>query len=715
MRRLCTLVFMASLACAGYSTAAPVTFERLLNAENDGANWLSHSRDYAETRFSPLTEINDSNVNQLGLAWAFDMPDKRGLQGTPLVIDGVMYATGNWNKLFALNGASGELLWQYDPKVDVNRANAFCCGVINRGVAAWGNNLYMGTLDGYLVAIDRASGAEVWRTLTIDQNKHYSITGAPRVVNGVVVIGNGGSEYGVRGYVGGYDPDSGEMLWRFYTVPGNPADGFENEQMELAAKTWSGNWWEMGGGGTAWDSFAYDAELDLLYIGVGNGAPHNREMRSPGGGDNLYLSSIVAVKAQTGEYVWHYQQTPADSWDFTATQSLILTDIEWQGQTRQVIMQAPKNGFFFILDRVSGELLSAEPYVPVTWATHYDITTGRPVEAEGAGYVDKPFNLKPTGLGGHNWHPMAYSPDTGLVYIPALDFMAPIENQDEYLFNPRQWNLGYKTNASPFGHIITQAIMRASVDSYLLAWDPVTQREVWRAPNPIIGNGGVLATAGNLVFQGNSANQLVAFDAINGEAIWQFDAQQGIMASPVTYSVDGEQYVAVLAGRGGGLSMMIGMETPPSSTIRRLLVFKLGANSALPQFDDVAARVAPPARMDVTDDELMAGGAKYMALCARCHGAMLVSDGSVPDLRRLDNIWYDKFDDVVLNGMMQEAGMPGFKADLTQAETRNIKAYVLHKANEDWEIENSPRWWLACQTWLAEILASILVFLMQQA
>jgi mono/diheme cytochrome c family protein len=503
------------------------------------------------------------------------------------------------------------------------------------------------------------------------------------------------------------------MLWRFYTVPGNPADGFENPQMELAAKTWSGKWWEMGGGGTAWDSFAYDAELDLLYIGVGNGAPHNREMRSPGGGDNLYLSSIVAVAATTGEYVWHYQQTPADSWDFTATQSLILTEIEWQGQTRQVIMQAPKNGFFFILDRITGELLSAEPYVPVTWATHYDMTTGRPVEAEGAGYVDQPFNLKPTGLGGHNWHPMAYSPNTGLVYIPALDFMAPIENQDEYIFNPRQWNLGYKTNPSPFGHIITQAIMRASVDSYLLAWDPVSQKEVWRAPNPIIGNGGVLATAGNLVFQGNSANQLVAFDATKGEPIWQFDAQQGIMASPITYAVDGEQYVAVLAGRGGGLSMMIGMEMPPSSTIRRLLVFKLGANGALPLFDDVAARVAPPARMDATDDELMAGGAKYMALCARCHGAMLVSDGSVPDLRRLDNIWYQKFDDVVLGGMMQGAGMPSFKADLTPAEARNIKAYVLHKANEDWEIHNSPQWWLELQTWLAEILARFLVFLMQ--
>ena len=334
--------FVAGLAllCLAATAAAvpPVTRERLVAAGDDADHWLAHGRDLQETRFSPLQEVATNNVGRLGLAWYYEFPDTRGLEGTPLVADGVMYVTGNWSVVHALDAATGRSLWVYDPGVDRQRANAFCCGAINRGVALWQDSVLVGTLDGYLVAIDRASGRERWRTLTIDQSKNYSITGAPRVADGVVVIGNGGSEYGVRGYVTGYDAASGEQLWRFYTVPGDPALGFESELMAMAAQTWTGEWWTMGGGGTVWDSMAYDPELDLLYLGVGNGAPHNREMRSPDGGDNLFVASIIALRPRTGEYVWHYQQNPGETWDYTASQQIVLADIEWQGRLRKVLM-----------------------------------------------------------------------------------------------------------------------------------------------------------------------------------------------------------------------------------------------------------------------------------------------------------------------------------------------------------------------------------------
>jgi len=703
-RRLFALLCFLGISAAG---ADPVSDQRLQQAALEPEQWLSHGRDPQETRFSPLTEVTADNVAGLGLAWHLDLPDTAGLEATPVVADGVLYVTGNWNRLYAVDAASGKLLWQYDPGVDRRRSIGFCCGVVNRGVALWGDRVLLGTLDGYLVAVDRGTGQEVWRTLTVDPAQPYSITGAPRVANGVVVIGNGGAEFGVRGYVGGYDPQSGEQLWRFYTVPGNPALGFENPQMEAAAKTWSGEWWTMGGGGTVWDSMAYDPELDLLYVGVGNGGPHNRNMRSPGGGDNLFLSSIVALRPRTGEYVWHYQQTPAESWDYTATQHIILADIPWRGQVRKVLLQAPKNGFFFVIDRVSGELLSAEPYVPVSWATHYDLATGRPVETAGADYLDGPFQLRPSGLGGHNWHPMAWSPVTGLVYIPATDFAAPLEDEGEYRWLKRHWNLGYKVNPSPFGHLLTQALVRRSMQSWLMAWDPRLQREVWRSPNPLIGNGGVLATGGGLVFQGDTANRFNAYDAASGSRLWSFDAQQAVMAAPVSYAVDGVQFVAVLAGRGGGLSMNIGLEPPPSTTVRRLLGFRLGGGDSLPPMVE-SAWPQPPA-LASTAEQVERGAVLYSRYCSRCHGAHVVSDGSIPDLRRLSRQWYDDFDGVVRGGGMEAAGMPRFDDVLDLAAAEDVKAYVVYKANEDYELRQSPAWWLDLRRWWYDKLAAALL------
>lgn len=411
---------------------------RIEAADSEPGNWLAHGRTYDESRHSPLDQINVETISDLGLQWYFDTGTDRGLEASPIVVDGIMFTTGSWSVVFAHDARTGELIWEYDPEVPKAWGSNACCDVVNRGAAVWKGRVYVGTIDGRLVALDAATGEEVWDVNTIDRTRPYTITGAPRIVKDKVIIGNGGAEYGVRGYVSAYNADTGEEEWRFYTIPGNPDDGFESPAMEAAAKTWTGEWWKVGGGGTAWDSFAYDPEMNLLYIGVGNGSPWNQTERSPGGGDNLYLSSIVAVNPDTGEYVWHYQTTPGETWDYTATQHMILTDLEINGENRKVIMQAPKNGFFYVLDRATGEFISAEAYVPITWATHVDPETGRPVETENARYqAENPFSTmsdedkiatlkgmtddeiegafqKPSPYGGHNWHPMSYNPDTGL-------------------------------------------------------------------------------------------------------------------------------------------------------------------------------------------------------------------------------------------------------------------------------------------------------------
>lgn len=365
--------------------------QRIIEADREPQNWISHGRSYDEQRFSPLAEITDQSVGELGLSWFFDFPTQRGIEATPIVDNGVMFVTGSWSMVYAFNAVTGELLWQYDPEVPPSWAVHLCCDVVNRGVALWEDKVYTGTLDGRLITLDRADGSVSWSVQTTDKKRPYSITGAPRIIDSKVMIGNGGAELGVRGYVSAYDATSGERLWRFYTVPGDPSKPFESPTLERAAATWKGGeWWKIGGGGTVWDSMAYDPNLNLLYIGVGSGSPWNREIRSPGGGDNLYLSSIVALNPDTGAYVWHYQTTPGESWDYTATQHMILADIDIDGRTRQVIMQAPKNGFFYVLDRSTGELISAEKYTRVTWATHVDKSTGRPVLSKNARYLNEP-------------------------------------------------------------------------------------------------------------------------------------------------------------------------------------------------------------------------------------------------------------------------------------------------------------------------------------
>ena len=658
---------------------------RITGADAEPGNWLSHGRSYDEQRFSPLQQVNDSNASKLGLAWFHQFDTTRGLEATPLVVDGMMFTTGAWSRVYALDAKNGELLWEYDPKVPPEWAVHACCDVVNRGVALWQGSIFVGTLDGRLVSLNAKSGAVNWTVQTTDKTKPYTITGAPRVVNGKVIIGNGGAEYGVRGYVSAYSAENGAMAWRFYTVPGNPAEGFESEAMERAAETWNGEWWNYGGGGTVWDSMAFDPELNLLYVGVGNGSPWNQQIRSPGGGDNLFLSSIVALNPDTGKYVWHYQTTPAESWDYTATQHMILAELEIDGSERKVILQAPKNGFFYVLDRENGELISAEPYVQTTWATHVDPETGRPVETPGARYEEGPALVLPAPYGGHNWHPMAYSPHTGLIYIPAQDIPFAYGTDENFTFTPGLWNVGINPVYASFPEQTPemQAQLLAMVKGQIIAWDPVERREVWRFQHALPWNGGMLATAGNLVFQGNSVGDFSAYRADTGEQLWTTAAQTGIVASPVTYEVDGEQYVSVLAGWGGSLALSGGeiAAAAGQSNVSRILTYKLGATGALPEFIPVTLTLDPPPRVD--DPQAIAlGKQRYADRCMACHGDGAVGGGVIPDLRYLSVERHQMWLGIVLGGLHRDKGMVSFAEELTPEEATAIQAFVIGRAND---------------------------------
>ena len=663
--------------------------ERLDNAEKDGANWLTHGRTYSEQRFSPLEAINAGNVGHLGLAWFADFDTDRGQEATPIVADGKLYVSTAWSMVKAYDARTGKLLWSYDPQVPRAWAVNACCDVVNRGVAIWDGKVFVGTLDGRLIALDMATGRKVWEVLTIDRSKPYTITGAPRVIKGKVLIGNGGAEYGVRGYVSAYDAHNGRLAWRFYTVPGDPSKPYENPALKMAAKTWAGQWWKLGGGGTVWDSMAYDPELDLLYIGTGNGSPWNRKVRSAGQGDNLFLSSIVAIRPSTGEYVWHYQTTPGDEWDYTATQHMILADLKIGGQMRKVIMQAPKNGFFYVLDRATGKLVSADPYIPLNWAKGVDMKTGRPIEAEGARYSEtgKPWMAMPSAVGGHSWYPMAFSPKTGLVYIPVQEVGGLYNPANPFVRARKGWNTGVEFGGAPFPtdpKIV--AAIRASLKGRIVAWDPVKRREVFRIPLRGPFNGGIVATAGNLIFEGDAGGRFAAFRADNGARLWQFDAQTAITAAPISYSVAGVQYVAVAVGYGGLAGLGPGQVSDLSGKVRnvsRLLVFKLDGKAHLPGTQPIAplAEITPlPDRGSA--EQVEHGRLTFGHFCAVCHGADAVSAGVVPDLRHSPALAKEAFDSILKEGALKDAGMVPFADTLSSQQIEEVRLYLAERQRE---------------------------------
>jgi quinohemoprotein ethanol dehydrogenase len=667
--------------------ATEVNGERIINADREPQNWLTYGRSYNEQRFSPLKRITDQNVSQLGLAWYYDLDTHRGQEATPIVVDGVMFFTSAWSKVFALNAATGAPLWSYDPKVPGGAGVNGCCDVVNRGVAVWDGRVFFGTFDGRLIALDAKTGKPVWETLTVDPNFRYTITGAPRVVRGKVIIGNGGGELGVRGYVSAYDAETGKLIWRFYTVPGDPSKPFESPILEKAAKTWTGEWWRFGGGGTVWDAIVYDPELDLLYIGTGNGGPWNEKYRSPQGGDNLLTCSIVALRPDTGDYVWHYQQDPGDELDYDSDEQIILADLSIDGRTRKVLMQAPKNGFFYVIDRSDGSLISAKPYTYINWTTGMDMKTGRPMETALARYPGQnPAPVVPGPLGAHSWQPMSYSPLTGLVYIPVNDAGFLYKSPDQFEEKKLAANYGIDVVAAgmPQDPKIKKAILD-TVKGKLVAWDPLKQAPAWTIDRPGPWNGGVLSTAGNLVFEGTAGGNFEAYRADTGQKLWSFAAQTGVMAGPVSYAINGEQYVAVLAGWGGVFPLATGEVSFKSGRVRnvsRMLVFKLGGTANLPQLEPTVEQTLQPLPSQGGAVAVHKGEQLFQRYCAACHGDVAVSGGVLPDLRYSSTLETDEWYSDVLGGMLQSDGMVSFAKELSHEDAGAIRAYVVFRRNQ---------------------------------
>jgi quinohemoprotein ethanol dehydrogenase len=541
--------------------------------------WITYGGNYAETHFSPLTQITDKNVSRLGLAWSVDTESPAGgrVEATPIVADGVMYGILAWDVMFAVDARTGKQKWRWDPEIPRQHIAQLCCGPVNRGVAVYKGKVYAGLLDGTVVALDQETGKVAWRVKDTF-NDDTTLTAAIRIVKGKVIVGSAGAEQAVRGYFSAYDAQTGKRLWRFYTVPGDPSKPFENPELAMAAKTWTGEWWKMGGGGTVWDGMAYDPALDLLYIGTGNGGPWNQNQRSPQGGDNLFLASILAVRPDTGKLVWHYQETPGDTWDYTSVQPIVLADLTINGKPRKALLHAPKNGFFYVIDRTNGQFIHADKFVKrLTWATGFD-AKGRPIEAKGARFKDEPVTVSPGPAGAANWQAMSFSPLTQLAYLPGQEgnFVYRPMVGNEFTFTPGGLNTGVIGLNGPFNKMGgTGAAARTSPHEpegadnqpkasggFLVAWDPAANKERWRVANlGGLGGGGTVATAGNVVFHGS-----IAYNATTGEKLWEMNLG-GTYCTPISYELDGKQYIALFA------------RAYPNN---RLFVFALDAKEPLP-------------------------------------------------------------------------------------------------------------------------------------
>lgn len=681
-RELCVAIGFMAIVCTGCGGRASgeVDDARLRDAAADTANWLTYGRTYSEQRHSPLSQINTQTVSQLRLAWSVDLGTRRGVEGTPLVDNGILYATSSWSVLHAVDASNGRRLWTYDPKVPKGHAKFACCDVVNRGPALYRGMVIWGTLDGRLVAVTADSGRIAWEVQTTPAGTAYTITGAPRIVNGLVLIGNGGAEYGVRGFVSAYDAKSGTLKWRTYTVPGDPSRPFESEALRRAATTWTGEWWKAGGGGTAWDAIVYDPESDLIFVGTGNGSPWYRRLRSPKGGDNLYLSSIIALRAADGEMVWHYQTTPGDNWDYTATQPLMLAELPIDGRIRKVIMQAPKNGYFYVIDRLTGEFISGTPYAKLNWSSGLD-SAGRPIENSAARELQRPMLVWPTDHGAHNWHPMAFNPSTGLVYFPVLN--APLGHAVDttWRYTPSDQNIGM----AEWPASLAKEWLGTPREGFLLAWDPVQRAERWRHRTQTPLSSGVLSTAGNLVFHGDGSGKLRALRATDGQPMWESEAGTGIAAPPITYAVGSTQFVVVATGWGGPERLF----NTPNAVGRvgegRILAFALDGAAQLPAPDSTSPlRVTRPTfAVRASPADVRAGATIFGRYCARCHGDAAVSGGVVPDLRRTSTATHEQFAEIVLGGVRDPLGMPSFAADLQPSQVIQLQAYILARARQD--------------------------------
>jgi quinohemoprotein ethanol dehydrogenase len=651
--------------------------------KGDPGDWLTYGRTYDEQRFSPLRQIDADTVGRLGLAWWAGFDTDRGQEATPLEADGVLYTTTAWSKVFAFDARTGKPLWSYDPQVPGEKGFNACCDVVNRGVALWKGRVYVGTIDGRLIALDARSGKPVWSVQATDPAQPYTITGAPRAAKDMILIGEGGAEYPVRGYLSAFDAATGALKWRFYMTP-NPTGAPDHAASDpvlkaKAAPTWNpGAWTKAGGGATPWDAITYDPKTDLIYTGTGNAGPWSDTIRSGAKGDNLFAASIVALHADTGTYAWHYQATPRDAWDYDAVQQLMAADIMVAGRPRHVVMQANKNGFFYVLDAAKGKLLSAEKFVPVDWASRVDKKTGRPVEAPGVRYgAEGEAHPRSGALGGHNWQPMAFSPKQDLVYIPAQVSRGDFASDPRFRFVPGAWNTGMRPDPTgPAAAKLAPPPPAETATGALIAWDPSAGKPRWKVPLPQSWTGGVLATGGDMVFQA-AGRRFSAYDAKTGRPLWSFDTGAQAIAPAMTYEVKGEQYVALMVGWGGAG----GMGDMEPRRKGRLLVFRLGGKATPPTYPPVAE--APPldlATAEPSTGDPDRGGALFDQFCGTCHGGGVF----LPNLPRSPAILGQaSFQAIVLGGARKAQGMAAFGRFLTQKDVEDLRAYLLWQAKTD--------------------------------
>ena len=670
------------------ATLAGVTATAATSDSPASDAWTVLGNGDAQQYFSPLNQITAKNVKQLGLAWYADIPSQDGLVGNALVADGIVYQSGSLSRVYATDVRTGKLLWRFDPQVTLEGSTLATYWSVryNRGVALWKDTVIVGTGDCRLVALDRKTGKKVWDSVSCDRKQLQGITGAPRVGGGKVYIGNNCIDSGVgRGFVDAFDADTGKHRWRFFTVPGEPpVGGYGNMTMEMAAKTWgTGEWWKKAVGcGSPWDAITYDAKTNLLYFGVDGPTPWNPKERAADAGDELFTNSIVAVNADTGEYVWHYKTTPHDAWNFDATMHIMVADLPLKGGTRHVVMTAPKNGFFYVLDAATGKFLSAMNFTPVNWASHIDQKTGRPVTIPDANWWERPNQktiASPGPLGGHNWQAMAFNPATGLVYIPEL--VAPTL----VTLNPKAAVGG--ASFDPFYGLSGDPKWKAYGE--LVAWDPVNQRARWRAHHALPINGGILSTAGNLVFQGTADGHFEVYSADKGEKLWSMFVGESIMGAPTTVTVDGQQTVLVPVGNNASVVLGTYMaklsSTPFTRGPSRLLAFRIGGKATLPA--TLPRLVSLPARPKQPADLARKGATLFeQNFCVDCHGYSAENaGGTIPDLRNMVALTHDSFEGIVMGGLRKDKGMPRF--DIPPDDVQAIHAYLINQAWEAYEAQ----------------------------
>ena len=700
---------VAGVPPASTSSAQPtapafgmIDAQRVASAAEHPGEWLTGGGDGSGAYYSRLAQINDGNAAQLGFAWEYALHTSRGLEATPIVVDGTLYTSGNWGRVYALDAASGRERWVYDPGVDGQWGRYACCDVVNRGVAVWKGKVYVASLDGFLHAIDAATGRRIWKIDTLvargQKDFHYFISGAPVIAGDAVVIGNGGADFkGARGSIAAYDVATGAFRWRFFTVPRDPKLGPQDQpHLKQAVGTWDAQYdWSTGGGGSVWDGLSYDPELDLIYFGTANPSPYAIGKDTPQG-DELYAASLLAVRARTGELAWHYQEVPGDGWDYDATQKTVLTTLNIGGASRAVLLQAAKNGYVYVFDRATGELLSARPYTFVNWTRGLDPLTHRPIRNPAADYLRVPKLIFPAMTGAHSWQPMSYSAATGLLYIPVIDAaMVYVDtlgrragliegNFNLAGFMPEDYDpqgLASLFGALPPLSALTQGMTHTTRSRGVLrAVDPLTGRIAWEQPGPSIWDGGVLSTAGNLVLRGDASGQLTIYAADSGKLLQRIDVGTSMMAAPMTYRVDGEQYVAVMAGYGGGTLFM---PFPADSAARhygnagRIVTFKLGGGAVPKPAARVDAAFQEPTTREGSSAAIAGGEVLYNRFCARCH---VFGVGLLPDLRRLSAPTHQLFYEIVLHGAYSGKGMARWDDVLSRADAQSIHAYLVDQA-----------------------------------